>query len=188
MTEYLILSFKPGFPALCVAPDEIPAETLPSDAQVALRKYLVGGKITALRKSLADRVVFLEIENCRLSDRAERFTLAMELIPNRARACLLDSEQQVLVWLSSIPGPFGTYSPHPVPVCRVDSIEEHEFRSLFEKAGDAPGLSPIFGLSAWFAREVFFQSQQDPDKAWQALQALLRTRGEWSILAANLQC
>ena len=98
----------------------------------------------------------------------------MELIPNRPRTCLLDSEQQVLVWLSSIPGPFGTYSSHPAPVCRVDSIEEHEFRSLFEKAGDAQRLSPVFGLSAWFAREVFFQSQQDPNKAWQALQALLR--------------
>ena len=107
---------------------------------MALRKYLVGGKITALRKSLADRVVFLEIENCRLSDRAERFTLAMELIPNRPRACLLDSEQEVLVWLSSIPGPFGTYSSHPAPACRVDSIEEHEFRSLFEKAEDVQAI------------------------------------------------
>jgi predicted ribosome quality control (RQC) complex YloA/Tae2 family protein len=171
--EFLILSFKPGSPALCVAPDEIPAETLRSDAQVALRKYLVGGKITALRKSLADRVVFFEIENCRLSDRAERFTLAMELIPNRPRACLLDSQQEVPVW-SSVSGPFGAYSPHPAPACRVDSIEEHEFRSLFENAGDAQGLSLVFGLSPWFAREVFFQSQQDPNKAWQALQALLR--------------
>ena len=173
VTEYLILSLQPGSPALCVAPEEIPSETSPSDALVALRKYLGGGKITALRKSLADRVIFLEIENCRLSDRAERFILAMELIPNRAKACLLNSGQEVLVWLSS-PGPFGIYSPRPMPVCRVDSIEQHEFRSLFEKAGDAPGLSPVFGLSAWFAREVFFQSQQDSEKAWQALQAFLR--------------
>jgi len=171
--EYLILALQPGSPALCVASEDLPSEASPSDALVALRKYLGRGKIAALRKSFADRIVFLEIESCRLSDRAERFTLVMELIPNRVKACLLDSEQEVLVWLSS-PGPFGIYSPHPMPVCRVDSIKEPEFRSLFEKAGDAPGLSPVFGLSAWFAREVFFKSQQDSDKAWQALQALLR--------------
>ncbi|HEX2523787.1 MAG TPA: NFACT RNA binding domain-containing protein, partial [Terriglobia bacterium] len=159
---------------LAIETEDIPAETSTSDAQVALRKHLVGGKITALRKSLADRVVFLEIENCRLSDRADQFTLVMELIPNRPRACLLNSDQETLVWLSSGLGTFDTYSPHPAPACRVDSIEEHEFRSLFEKSGGVQGSSPVFGLSAWFAREVFVQSQQNPDNAWQALQGLLR--------------
>ena len=60
VTEYLILSWQPGFPGLCILPAEINSEALPSDALLALRKYLIGGRITALRKSLPDRVVFLE--------------------------------------------------------------------------------------------------------------------------------
>jgi len=174
VTEYLILSLQPGFPSLFISPEEIPSEASPSDALLALRKYLIGGRITALHKALADRVVLLEIENCRLSEQPERFGLAMELIPNRARACLLDAQQEVQVWLSSAPGPFGTYSPPVMPVCRVDSIREEEFRSLFEQARDVSGLSPIFGLSSWFAREVRFHGQQDSGKAWYALQALLQ--------------
>jgi len=174
VTEYLILSWQPGFPGLCILPEEIQSEASPSDALLALRKYLIGGKITALRKSLADRVVFLEIENCRLSDQAEQFGLVMELIPNRARACLLNAQQEVQVWLFSTPKPFGTYSPPAMPPCRVDSIKEEEFRGLFEQARDASGLSPIFGLSSWFAREVCFHGQEDSGKAWHALQALLK--------------
>jgi predicted ribosome quality control (RQC) complex YloA/Tae2 family protein len=174
VTEYLILSLRPGVPSLFISPEEIPSEASPSEALLALRKYLIGGKITALRKSLADRVVCLEIENCRLSDRAERFGLAMELIPNRARACLLNAQQEIQVWLSSAPGPFGTYAPPVMPACRVDSIKEEEFRSLFDRARDVSGVPPIFGLSSWFAREVLFQGQQDSGKAWQALQALLQ--------------
>ena len=174
VTEYLILSWQPGFPGLCILPEEIQSEASPSDALLALRKYLIGGKITALRKSLADRVVFLEIENCRLSDQAEQFGLVMELIPNRARACLLNAQQEVQVWLFSTPGPFGTYSPPVMPPRRVDSIKEEEFRGLFEQARHASGLSPIFGLSSWFAREVRFHGQEDSGKAWHALQALLQ--------------
>jgi predicted ribosome quality control (RQC) complex YloA/Tae2 family protein len=173
VTEYLTVSLKPGFPSLCVLSEEIPSGASPSDALAALRKYLVGGKITALRKSLADRVVLLEIENWRLSEQPEQFGLAIELIPNRVRACLLDAQQQVQVWLSSNPGPFGTYSPPLMPACRVDTISEDEFRSLFEQAVDASGLSAFFGLSSWFAGEVFFQGQRDSGRAWQALQGLL---------------
>jgi predicted ribosome quality control (RQC) complex YloA/Tae2 family protein len=173
VTEYLTVSLKPGFPSLCVLSEEMTSGASPSDALAALRKYLVGGRITALRKSLADRVVLLEIENCRLSEQPEQFGLAIELIPNRVRACLLDAQQQVQVWLSSARAPFGTYSPPVMPACRVDTIKEDEFRNLFEQAGDASGLSGIFGLSSWFAREVFFQGQQDSGRAWQALQAFL---------------
>jgi predicted ribosome quality control (RQC) complex YloA/Tae2 family protein len=174
VTEYLTISLKPGFPSLCILPEEIPSEALPSEALLALRKYLIGGRITALHKALADRVVFLEIENCRLSEQPERFGLVIELIPNRARACLLDAQQEVQVWLSSTPGPFGSYSPPVMPACRVDSINEEEFCSLFKQPGDVLGLPPIFGLNSWFAREVFFQGQQDSGKAWHALQALLQ--------------
>ena len=174
VTEYLMLSLQPGFPGLCILPEEIPSESSPSEALLALRKYLIGGRITALHKSLADRVVFLEIENCRLSEQPEQFRLAIELIPNRARACLLDAQQQVQVWLSSARGPFGTYSPPVMPACRVDSIKEEEFRGLFEQAEDVSGLSSIFGLNSLFAREVLFQGQQDSRKAWYAVQALLQ--------------
>jgi predicted ribosome quality control (RQC) complex YloA/Tae2 family protein len=160
-TEYLTISLNPEFPSLCILPEEITSEALPSEALLALRKYLIGGRIAALRKSLADRVVLLEIENCRLSEQPERFGLVIELIPSRAKACLLDSQQQVQVWLSAAPGPVGTYLPPVMPACRVDSIKEEEFRSLFEQVGDVSGLSAIFGLSAWFAREVFFHGQQD---------------------------
>jgi len=174
VTEYLILSLQPGFPGLCILPEEIPSEASPSEALLALRKYLIGGRITALHKALADRVVFLEIENCRLSEQPERFGLTIELIPNRARGCLLDAQQQVQVWLSSATGPFGRYSPPVTPACRVDSIKEEEFRGLFEQAEDVSGLSSIFGLNSWFAGEVLFQGQQDSGKAWYALQALLQ--------------
>ena len=174
VTEYLTISLNPGFPSLCVLPEEIPSEDLPSEALLALRKYLIGGRITVLHKALADRTVFLEIENCRLSEQPERFRLVIELIPNRARACLLDAQQEVQVWLSSAPGPFGSYSPPVMPACRVDSINEEEFCSLFKQPGDVSGLPPIFGLNSWFAREVFFQGQQDSGKAWHALQALLQ--------------
>ncbi|MSO22156.1 MAG: DUF814 domain-containing protein [Acidobacteria bacterium] len=174
VTEYLILSLQPGLPGLCIFPEEIPSEASPSTALLALRKYLIGGRITALHKVLADRVVFLEIENCRLSEQPERFGLAIELIPNRARGCLLDAQQQVQVWLSFATGPFGRYSPPVMPACRVDSIKEEEFRGLFERAEDASGLSSILGLNSWFAGEVLFQGQQDSGKAWYALQALLQ--------------
>ncbi len=179
--EYLTISLKPGFPSLCILPEEIPSEALPSEPLLALRKYLIGGRIVAARKSFADRVVFLEIENCRLSEQPERFGLVIELIPNRARACLLDSQQRVQVWLPAAPGLFGTYVPPAMPGCRVDSISEEEFRVLFEQAGESSGLS-VFGLSSWFAREVLFQSQQDSGKAWQTLQALLQhvSRGPYS--------
>ena len=172
--EYLTISLNSEFPSLCILPEEIASDVLPSEALLALRKYLIGGRIVAVRKSLADRVVLLEIENCRLSEQPECFALVVELIPSRARACLLDSHQQVQVWLSAGPGPVGTYLPPIMPACRVDSIKEEEFRSLFDQVGDVSGLSAIFGLSAWFAREVHFHGQQDSTKAWQALQALLQ--------------
>jgi predicted ribosome quality control (RQC) complex YloA/Tae2 family protein len=174
VTEHLILSLQPGFPCLAIFPEEIPCEAQSSEALLALKKYLIGGRITALKKSLSDRVVSLEIENCRLSEQPERFQLAIELIPNRIRACLLDAHQQVQTWLSSAAGPLGTYAPPAMPACRVDSVKEEEFRNLFEQEREASGLSRIFGLSSWFAREVFFQGRQDSGKAWQALQALLQ--------------
>ena len=174
VTEYLTISLNPELPSLCILPEEIPSEVLPSEALLALRKYLIGGRIVALRKSLADRVVLLEIENCRLSEKPEHFALVIELIPSRAKACLLDSQQQVQVWLSAAPGPVGSYLAPVMPACRVDSINEEEFRGLFEQSGDVSGLSAIFGLNVWFAREVLFHGQQDSGKAWQALQALLR--------------
>ncbi|HET6962630.1 MAG TPA: NFACT RNA binding domain-containing protein, partial [Terriglobia bacterium] len=173
VTEYLTISLKPGIPSLCILPEEIPFEALPSEPLLALRKYLIGGRIVGFRKSLADRVVFLEIENCRLSEQPERFGLVIELIPNRARACLLDSQQRVQVWLPAAHGLFGTYVPPVMPGCRVDSIQEEEFRVQFEQAGEGSGLS-IFGLNSWFAREVLFQSQGDSGRAWQTLQALLQ--------------
>jgi predicted ribosome quality control (RQC) complex YloA/Tae2 family protein len=173
VTEYLAISLKPGFPSLCILPEEVSSEPLRSEPLLALRKYLIGGRIVAVRKSLADRVVVLEIENCRLSEQPERFGLVIELIPNRTRACLLDSEQRVQVWLPAAPGLFGTYAPPVMPGCRVDSIREEEFRILFEQTGDGSRLS-VFGLSSWFAREVLFQSQQDSGRAWQTLQAILQ--------------
>src|SRR5690349_12313432 len=103
VTEYLTVCLKPGFPGLCVLSEEIASGESPSDALAALRKDLLGGRITALRKTLADRVVLLEIENWRLSEQPEQFGLAIELIPNRVRACLLDAQQQVQVWMSSTP-------------------------------------------------------------------------------------
>lgn len=174
VTEYLVLSFHPSSPGLCVLPEEIHSEASPSDALLAVRKYLIGGTISGLSKSLADRVVFLEIQNCRLSAQPEQFRLALELIPHRPKACLLDAQQDVLVWLSRAPRSVGIYSPPVMPACRVDSITEEAFRSLFEQANDSSGLSPIFGLSPWFAREVFCHAQQSSGKAWQALQTLLQ--------------
>ncbi|MCI0348391.1 MAG: NFACT family protein, partial [Acidobacteriales bacterium] len=175
VTEYLVVSLQPAFSGLFVLSEEAPAEAAPSDALLALRKYLIGGRITALRKALADRVVFLEIENCRLSDQAERFVLALELIPNKARACLLDAQQEVQVWLSQAPpAPLGAYIPPVMPVRRVDAIEPEEFHRLFQQVDGASRLASIFGLSPLFAREVFFQGQQDSGKAWNALQALLQ--------------
>lgn len=174
VTQYLVLSFQPGSPGLCVLPEEIHSEASPSDALLALRKYLIGGTIRALSKSLAERVVFLEIQNCRLSAQPEQFRLALELIPHRPKACLLDAQQHVLVWLSRTPRSAGTYSPPVMPACRVDSITEDEFRSLFEQASGSSGFSPIFGLSPWFAREVFSHGHQNSGKAWQALQTLLQ--------------
>jgi len=173
-TEYLIVSLQSGFPGLCILPEEVPSETSPPEALLALRKYLTGGRITGLHKALADRVVFLEIENCRLSEQPERFRLAIELIPNRPRACLLDVGGQVQVLLPSVPGSFGIYASPVMPALRVDMIEEEEFRNLYERAEDASELSLIFGLSSWFAREVFFQGKQDSGKAWQVLQGLLQ--------------
>src|SRR5437867_3100056 len=111
VTEYLVLSLKPGLPGLFLLAEELLSEAPPTETLLALKKYLIGGRITALRKAFADRTVFLEIENCRLSDQAEKFALAIELIPNQVRACLLDAQHKVQVWLSAASGPFGAYSP-----------------------------------------------------------------------------
>ena len=178
VTEYLLLSLHPASPGLCLMPEEIPLEASPSDALLALRKRLIGGRITALRKALADRVVFLEVENCRYSERPEHVQLAIELLPNRVRACLLDAQQEVQVWLSSPAGPLGAYAPPAVPPRRVDSIKEEEFRNLFKQAGEASALPQLFGLSSWFTQEILFHSQQDSGKAWEVFQGLRRRISE----------
>ncbi len=187
VTEYLILSLQPGSPALCVAPEEIPSETSPSDALVALRKYLVGGKITALRKSLADRVIFLEIENCRLSDRAERFILAMELIPNRAKACLLNSEQEVLVWLSS---PRAFRHLFTTPNARLPRGFNRGTR-VSQLVRESRGCSRI--VSRLRTQRVVrpggvFPKPARLGKGLASAASASAARGEWSILAANLPC
>src|SRR5262245_61271821 len=146
VTEYLVVCLQPSLPNLCLLPQDVSSEASLSDVLLALRKYLVGGRITGLRKSLADRVVFIDVESCRLSEQPERFELAIELIPNRVRACLLDAQQQVLVWLSSVSRTVVAYSPPAMPDCRVDTIEKGEFCKLLENA-DSSGLS-IFGLSS----------------------------------------
>src|SRR5262247_2096396 len=143
VTEYLVVGLQPSLPNLCLLPEDVSYESSLSDVLLALRKYLVGGRITGLRKCLADRVVFIDVESCRLSEQPERFALAIELIPNRVRACLLDARQQVLVWLSSASRTVGAYSPPAMPACRVDTIQEREFCKLLEKE-DSSELS-IFG-------------------------------------------
>ena len=50
--EYLTISLKPGFPSLCILPEEIPSEALPSEPLLALRKYLIGGRIVAVAQIL----------------------------------------------------------------------------------------------------------------------------------------
>jgi predicted ribosome quality control (RQC) complex YloA/Tae2 family protein len=145
-----------------------------SDAVLALRKYVLGGRITALRKALADRIILVDIENCRFSNQSERLSLAIELIPNRVRACLLDHRQLIQLWLWPTPGVCGIYSPPAAAGRSVESIREEEFRSLIQLTQGLPELAPIAGLSRCFAREVLFQGQQDSGKSWQALQALLQ--------------
>jgi hypothetical protein len=148
VTEYLTISLKPGFPSLCILPEEVPSEPLRSEPLLALRKYLVGGRIVAVRKSLADRVVVLEIENCRLSEQPERFGLVIELIPNRTRACLLDSEQRVQVWLPAAPGLFGTYAPPVMPVAGWIQSGKKSFGSCSNKremVQDCPFSDSVLG-------------------------------------------
>lgn len=174
LTEYLILSLQPEAPCLCILPEEPPGRLQASDAVLALRKYVVGGRITALRKALADRVILADIENCRFSDEPRQFCLAIEFIPNRVKACLLDHRRQIQLWLSPISGPHGTYLSPSVAGRGVESIHEGEFCSLIQLADGLQELPPIAGLSTWFAREVLFQGQQDSGRSWHALQALLQ--------------
>lgn len=196
-TEYLVLFLQPSLPGLFLSIEDLPSAGVSSDALQVLRKYLLGGKIIGLKKELSDRVIFLEIENYRLSEKAERFALTLELIPNRANLLLLNVQSEVIASLvvtknngKVLPGRY--FSPQVKAAYKADQITEEEFALVMKRdskiqAADqttsAPGTtktkvltfcSNISGISPVFAREIHFESQCDIHSLWERFQALLQ--------------
>ena len=179
VTDCLVLSLHPAAPGVFISDDDWPSDQSPSDQLLTLRKYLVGGKIRQVRKELADRVVFLEVENRRLSERVERFTFVLELIPNKVRSLLLDDQQLVIavvpprregsIALGSSYRPPALKAGHP-----VDQIRQEQFFELFSTQSEASAWKQVSGLSPLFVRETAQRSGNVPKQAWVALQALLK--------------
>jgi predicted ribosome quality control (RQC) complex YloA/Tae2 family protein len=178
VTDYLVLSLHPAVPTLFVSDEDWPADESPSDALLTLRKYLVGGRVSQVRKELADRLVFLDIENYRLSERAERFTFVLELIPTKVRVLLLDEQQKVIAVLPQTrEGSVALGSSYRPPALkaghRVDEIRQEQFLELFSTHSAASAWKEVSGLSPLFVREVAQRSGTVPKQAWVELQALL---------------
>lgn len=174
-TAYLVLSILPSFPAIFLNDQDLPSEGQSSDALMALRKYLLGGRITRVSKHLAERVVLLQIENYRLSDRAETYAMTLELIPNRVKVCLLGPQEEMLV---SLPPeqPAGLYRRQgPKAAAPLDSLNRDRFVRLFQGSREVSQLARALGLSPAFAGEIVHRASGGPEAAWQALQSLMKT-------------
>jgi predicted ribosome quality control (RQC) complex YloA/Tae2 family protein len=178
VTECLVLSLHPAAPGIFVSDEDWPCDQSPSDALLTLRKHLVGGRVRQVRKELANRIVFLEVENYRLSEHGERFTFVLELIPNKVRGLLLDDQQLVI---AVIPprrqGGIVLGSPYRPPALKaghpVDKIRKEEFLELLSTQSEASAWKQVSGLSPLFVREIAQRSGNVPKQAWVELQALL---------------
>jgi predicted ribosome quality control (RQC) complex YloA/Tae2 family protein len=178
VTERLVVSLHPVAPGLFIAGQNRLVESRTPDAMLTLRKYLVGGKIKQVRKELAERVVFLEIENYRRSNEVERSSLVLEFIPNKVRCWLLDGERNVLAAYPAIQTAdrevATPYEPPALKSCyRVDAIQQDQLLELLSIQSSGSNEKQIAGLSPIFVRELVQRGGNDPQAAWVQLEALL---------------
>ncbi len=176
----LIISLEPSFPVLFLSEKGTLSEGKTTNWLLTLRKYLPGGRIRSIRKEFSNRVVFLEIENYRLSRQPERFRLVLELIPHRANALLLSENQEVISSfvtpqsVGEIP-PADYQAPSLKSPLTLDGINKEEFSNLFRKSNDEISrfLSTLGGMGPLFVQEIALKAPKDPEVLWTRLLSLL---------------
>jgi predicted ribosome quality control (RQC) complex YloA/Tae2 family protein len=174
-TLYLQIVLFPGNPGCFVteAPPS-PVDGIADDVVATLRKYLLGARITAFRKELSDRVVQVAFENYRLSAKREEFLLMLELVPNRARALLLNADHDVIAVLPSQSAPLACrYRALSTLEETVDSLNRERFESLISKFGIQEVWRHIFGFGPLWVEEVLQRSTPNLESIWKEMQSLL---------------
>ena len=154
-----------------------------SDWLLAVRRYLVGGEIIAIKKELDDRVLTIAIEDSRSPHPETIFHFRLELIPRRVNALLVDSQGQVL---RSFRPRRPAIRPTSATGASLGRITKEEFFDLLLKSGaESPSRGhltaeghrlqqEIRGLGPLFAREITHRNPTDPEVLWDRLQRLLQ--------------
>ncbi len=79
----LVITLLPHAPLCFLTDENLVFQSQSSLQQAALKKYLVGCRISGIRKELSDRRLFLELETRRSPDSPPKIILILELIPSR---------------------------------------------------------------------------------------------------------
>ena len=203
-TEFLTVCLNPSHPSLFLTEKENKfAETVSTDWLVSLRKYLIGGRIVNLSKKLADRILFFDFENNRVSSSLEKLTLVLELIPLKPNALLLHESQEILASFLAQKATSGVEPtfykpPETKSAFSVDQITKEEFQLLvgrgsfstdsesvkilrrrdplagFEARKEPPLGSKLSGISPFFVREMAHGATHDPEVLWERFQMILK--------------
>ena len=162
----LLLSAAPGRARLQLTriPRENPAE--PPMFCMLLRKYLVGGRILALRQAPGDRIAILDIEAANeLGDKVRR-QLVLEAMGRGANIVLVDGEGRITDCARRVEGDLATGKRAVMP-------------GLFYRLPE-----PFHGLSPLIARELQFRGDtRDKETAAVQMEAELKEgKGEPNLL------
>ncbi|MEW5975043.1 MAG: NFACT RNA binding domain-containing protein [Acidobacteriota bacterium] len=191
----LAVSLDPVAPLLFLTEKKFGSETGAQDWILLLRKYLERGRVVALDKELDDRVIVVKVESTSFgSPGPERYSLVLELIPNKTNAHLLGPEDESLgAWRlrppvsQRLPGA-GSSGP---PGTSIASLTREPFLQLFQRpvtVDGQPDLTPdgtldglrnflsqhrIAGFSPRFITEILAKAGPEPESLWEEMQRLL---------------
>jgi predicted ribosome quality control (RQC) complex YloA/Tae2 family protein len=202
-SESLVISLERSYPALFLTDEKVSSAGDASDWLLALRKHLTGAKILGLRKEFSERTLLIELETYRHSTLPVTMSLALELIPGKTNAFLLNHNQGVLTchWPGSPHSEKNAGdrdSRHGFPVDRINLAEFRSWVQTRSNSGTSgakqeanellnlprPKSVPVrlAGMSRYFDQELFSQ-HQEPDSLWERLQLLLKRVREGPYLA-----
>lgn len=201
--ESLVVSLEQSYPTVFLSDTTTSPPAEASDWLLTLRKYVLGGKILSLQKEFSERKVFFELEKYRHSV-PEKLFLALELIPAKTNAFLLNQNQEVLA--SFYPG--STYSrrpgapeTHPQASWAIDRITEANFHQWIQasrsldngsvrptqaeqigsyqpaavfRSQSARHQTKLAGMSRYFVQEILCDGSRNPESIWERFQMLLK--------------
>ena len=174
----LLLSANPARPRIQLTALDRENPSSPPMFCMLLRKYLTGGRITALRQPPMERAAELQIEAVNeMGDKVGR-RLILEAIGRKTNLLLLDEEGRILDCLRRTDGDLtqarpllpGMYYQDPPPQAgKLDpsSLTPEARAALFAQAGSIPAdrflLDHFMGISPLIAREIAFDAFGEPD-------------------------